>query len=84
MELEEMVLCMPVLRKYPTTSLKGIESPSKRCGDSHKSTSSEQTRRSNDNLLVVDTLAGDVTERPRRHRASGLPGTINSEAASKN
>ena len=83
MELEEMELCMPVLRKYPTTSHQGIGSPSKRCGDSHKSTSSEQTRRSNDNLLVVDTLAGDVTERPRRHRASGLPGTINSEAASK-
>ena len=30
MELEDMVLCMPVLRKYPTTSLKGIKSPSKR------------------------------------------------------
>ena len=84
MELAEMVRCMPALRKYPTTSLEGIKSPSKRRGDSHKSTSSEQTRRPNGNLLVVDTLAGDVTERPRRHRVSGLPGTINPEAASKN
>ena len=56
MELKEMVLCVPVLRKYPTTSLKGIKSPSKRRGDSHKSTSSEQTRRSNDNLLVCREL----------------------------